>query len=190
MRVIDRNTSCTELATIVSQTLQQAGITAVLSGGAAVSIYTENRYQSNDLDFVTGERIVDLVAALAPLGFVRGSDRHLSHPDSEYYVEFPPGPLAIGGTIVSEWNQLETEFGTLQILSPTQVVMDRLSAYIHWNDLPSLDQAVMVAQNHSLEWKTLQAWCAEDGAIEQYETFRRALRKKQPPRDRYRSPDS
>ena len=76
MTPIDKNTSCTELAAIISQTLQRAGVTAVLSGGAAVSIYTENRYQSNDLDFVTSERVVDLIAALAPLGFLQGSDRH------------------------------------------------------------------------------------------------------------------
>ena len=188
--MIDKNTSCTELAAIISQALQRAGVTAVLSGGAAVSIYTENRYQSNDLDFVTSERIADLIEALAPLGFLRGSDRHLFHPDTEFFVEFPPGPLAIGSTIVSEWKQLETEFGTIQILSPTQVVMDRLAAYIHWSDPQSLDQAVMIAHHHSLEWKTLQAWCAEEGGIEQYETFRRALRKAQLSRDRPESSDS
>ncbi len=42
----------TELAAIVSDALQRVGIVATLSGGAAVSIYTENRYQSEDLDFV------------------------------------------------------------------------------------------------------------------------------------------
>lgn len=177
MSSINNKTSCLELAAIISQALQRAGVTAVLSGGAAVSIYSENRYQSSDLDFVTSERIANVVAALSPLGFVKGSDRHLSHPDSEFYVEFPPGPVAIGGTVITEWNQLETEFGTIQILSPTQVVMDRLAAYIHWNDPPSLDQAVMIAESHSLEWKALEAWCTEEGGIEKYETFRRALRK-------------
>lgn len=165
------------MAAIISQALQRAGITAVLSGGAAVSIYSENRYQSSDLDFVTSERIFNLVAALSPLGFVKGSDRHLSHPDSEFYVEFPPGPVAIGGTVITEWNQLETEFGTIQILSPTQVVMDRLAAYIHWHDQPSLDQAVLIAQNHSLEWGTIEDWIAKEGGQERYEVFRRAFRR-------------
>jgi len=165
------------MAAIISHALQGAGMTAVLSGGAAVTIYSDNRYQSSDLDFVTSERLIDLVAALSPLGFVKGSDRHLTHPNSDFYVEFPPGPVAIGSTIVTEWDQLESEFGTIQILSPTQMVMDRLAAYIHWNDPPSLDQAVLIAQNHSLAWKALETWCAGEGGLEKYEAFRRAYRK-------------
>ena len=51
--MISESTTLVELAAIVSETLEQAGIVATLSGGAAVSIYTENRYLSEDLDFVT-----------------------------------------------------------------------------------------------------------------------------------------
>ena len=40
---IDDGTTVTELA-LVSQTLEAAGIKATLSGGAAVSIYTDNEY--------------------------------------------------------------------------------------------------------------------------------------------------
>ena len=169
--------SCLELAAIIAETLQRAGLTAVLSGGAAVSIYSDDRYQSSNMDFVTSERIADLVAALAPLGFVKGSNRHLTHPNSDYYVEFPPGPVAIGSSVITEWDQLETEFGTIQILSPTQMVMDRLAAYIHWNDPPSLDQAVLIAQNHPLDWKALETWCAGEGGLEKYQAFRRAFGK-------------
>jgi len=42
-----------ELAAVVSEALEAADIIATLSGGAAVSIYTEYRYLSEDLDFVT-----------------------------------------------------------------------------------------------------------------------------------------
>jgi len=51
--MITRNTTLVELAAIVSDTLEREGIIATLSGGAVVSIYTENRYVSADLDFVT-----------------------------------------------------------------------------------------------------------------------------------------
>ncbi len=47
------DTTLTELAVIVSDTLEHEGIIATLSGGAAVSIYTEGRYVSKDLGFVT-----------------------------------------------------------------------------------------------------------------------------------------
>jgi hypothetical protein len=53
MAEINTSTSLEELAAIVSQALEAVGILATLSGGAAVSIYTNNRYQSEDLDFVS-----------------------------------------------------------------------------------------------------------------------------------------
>ncbi len=62
-------TTLQELAVIVSEALEQAGILATLSGGAAVSIYTDNQYQSYDLDFVTAASPRDLarVAVLLPV---------------------------------------------------------------------------------------------------------------------------
>lgn len=53
MARITQDTTVNELAAIISQALEAAGIVATLSGGAAVSVYTENDYQSYDLDFVT-----------------------------------------------------------------------------------------------------------------------------------------
>jgi len=49
-----------------SQTLEEAGITATLVGGAAVSIHSDNEHQSMALDFVTAAMRGSLVAALAP----------------------------------------------------------------------------------------------------------------------------
>lgn len=45
------------LAFLIYTTLNEHGIEAVLVGGACVSIYSENRYMSHDLDFVTYEDI-------------------------------------------------------------------------------------------------------------------------------------
>ena len=47
---ITTETTVDELAAIISQALEAAGIIATLSGGGAVSIYTSNEYQSEDLD--------------------------------------------------------------------------------------------------------------------------------------------
>jgi len=41
-----------EVAALVCTTLDQHGIRVVLSGGAVVSIYSHNEYQSKDLDFI------------------------------------------------------------------------------------------------------------------------------------------
>ena len=49
-----------ELAAFVNTQIKKNGIDCVLTGGACVSIYTENRYQSFDLDFET----VKILAAM------------------------------------------------------------------------------------------------------------------------------
>lgn len=50
---ITRRSGIKSVAVQVSQALTRAGITAVLTGGAAVSVYSANKYQSYDIDFVT-----------------------------------------------------------------------------------------------------------------------------------------
>lgn len=65
----DRATTLTELAVIVSTALSDADIVETLSGGAAVSIYSDNVYESADLDFVTSESNKTLTAVIGKLGY-------------------------------------------------------------------------------------------------------------------------
>ena len=55
---------------------------------------------------------------------------------------------AVGNKLVEKWSQLKIGTGTVHILTPTQMVMDRLAAYFNWNDPQSLDQAVWIAEEH------------------------------------------
>lgn len=164
---ITADTTLEELAAIVSQALEAAGIRATLSGGAAVSIYTENEYQSLDLDFVTSARRTQLIDALAPLGFLPDRNRrYFTHAQTDYFLEFPPGPVEFGNRLVRD-NQLaaiETTWGSLRIVTATQCVMDRLSAFWHWNDRQSWDQAVMVARHQHVDFDELTAFANGEGA--------------------------
>lgn len=157
----------TEMAARVSQALEAAGIRATLSGGAAVSIYSENQYQSVDLDFITSVRNQTIAPVLEALGFeyVRGR-REFYHPRAEYYLEFPSGPLAFGETTISdeEATVIATEYGPVRIITPTQAVMDRLAPYLHWKDPQAFDQAVMVAKRHDIDWAQVKAWADREGA--------------------------
>ncbi|PIS03395.1 MAG: hypothetical protein COT85_00335 [Chlamydiae bacterium CG10_big_fil_rev_8_21_14_0_10_42_34] len=56
-----------ELAAIISKKLQDHGIDSILVGGGCVSIYSHNRYQSYDLDYVTYEDIKKVANALEPI---------------------------------------------------------------------------------------------------------------------------
>jgi len=166
MGIITAETTLQELAALVSQTLEHAGIPATLSGGAAVSLYSDNEYQSHDLDFVSSEQLTVIGDAIAPLGFYRvGKARQFEHADTLWYVEFPPGPVAFGDTHIHHDDVpiLETEYGPLRIVTPTQIIMDRVAAYVYWKDNQSLDQAIMVASRQDVDWPTLYEWAERNG---------------------------
>ena len=58
-------TGIEELAVIISGALEAEGIIATLSGGGAVSIYSQNQYMSHDLDFVTSADPKRLIKAIS-----------------------------------------------------------------------------------------------------------------------------
>ena len=168
--MITEKTSLTELATIVSAALERQGIIATLSGGAAVSIYTDNRYVSEDLDFVTIALVKQLKMALEPLGFEHTGQPRLSvfdHPKARWYLEFPPAPISFGGTYVdpSQCALIETGAGKLRIITPTHSIMDRLVAAAAWNEPQSLEQALLVAdhQKGKIGWQQLDEFVIREG---------------------------
>jgi hypothetical protein len=175
--VITSETSLTELAAIVSDALERQGIIATLSGGAAVSIYTRNQYVSEDLDFVTVALVEQIKQALKPLGFKQAGQPRLSvfdHPNTNWYLEFPPAPLSFGGTYVdpSECALIDTSLGKLRIITPTHSVMDRLIAAAAWNEPQSLELALLVAehQEDKIDWKQIDEFVIREGIKDDRET--------------------
>jgi len=161
MTAISKNVSLKDLASIVCSTLDESGITAVLVGGGAVSIYSDNEYESYDLDFITTRTIDELSDALRPLGFTKDrTSRYFTHPETEIVLEFPSGVLAFGDTIASfeDTATLDCPLGTIRVITPTQAIMDRLAAFIYWNDYQSREQAILVARNNPVNWKELYDW--------------------------------
>jgi hypothetical protein len=96
MAEIKATATLKELAVIISEALEGAGIIATLSGGGAVSIYSDNQYMSHDLDFVTSADPRKLSKVLVPLGFVQTPSKRLfEHPHTDWLLEFPAGPLSM-----------------------------------------------------------------------------------------------
>ena len=188
---INQTTTMKDLAAIVSEALDAAGIVATLSGGSAVSAYTENRYESEDLDFVTAALLEELKPVLEPLGFVHTGSPRLSvfeHPATRWYLEFPPAPLTFGGTYIdaSDCAVLPTPAGNIRVITATHSVMDRLIAAASWHDVPSLEQAVLVAthQSEAIDWKQVDEWVEAEGIATAREVieFYRAINRTPPDR--------
>ena len=168
--MISAKTTLTDLAVIVSTALERRDIVATLSGGAAVSIYSDNRYVSQDLDFVTVARLDELKAALEPLGFEHTGSPRLSvfdHPKTKWYLEFPAAPISFGGTYIdpSKCALIDTGVGKLRIITPTHSVMDRLVAAASWSEPQSLEQALLVAdlQKNKIDWEQLDEFVIHEG---------------------------
>jgi hypothetical protein len=122
-----------ELAAFVSTHLQRHGIDVVLSGGACVAIYSNDAYISLDLDFIEIHftKRKELRTALAEIGFSE-KNRYFCHPETDFFLEFPTGPLAVGSEPVREIHTIVLSTGTLKLISPTDCVKDRMAAYYFW----------------------------------------------------------
>jgi hypothetical protein len=169
--------ACDEVAAIVCCTLEQHGIRVVLCGGAVVSIYSENDYESYDLDFVPLGLARKVDAAMEEMGF-RRRERHWAHPKTRYWVEFPSGPVQVGNAVVRQFAERSTAEGVLRLLPPTECVMDRLAGYFHWNDPQCLDQALAVARRNPVDLARIEAWSRSEGgeAVEKLRDFLDRLR--------------
>jgi hypothetical protein len=172
--LITASSTLRQVAFIVGTALADHGITAVLSGGGAATIYAPDAVQSRDLDF-----ILDYWGALGvtdepltKLGFRREAGTYI-HPETRFTLEFPKGPLAIGDELVTTWATLEDNGQVLNILSATDSARDRLAWFLFSRspDYSALAQAVAVAKNNLVNLDLIRDWCHREGCLDRYEIF-------------------
>lgn len=179
--MIDELTPVEEIAALVSEALGAAAIDAVLSGGAVVSIYSDNEYESYDLDFITSHSHAEIGRALAALGFARAPGRHFVHPRTRFIVEFPPAPVMVGEQLVTDFAEWKTPAGTIRLLTPTDAVKDRLSAFFHWSDRQALEQAVAIACRQPIDLADIKRWATREPgpSREKFDVFENRMRQRQ-----------
>lgn len=160
-----------QFAAAVVKQLNKHDISCVLVGGACVSIYTNNRHESKDLDFISPYSHKAIETALSEIGFKK-SGRYFIHPSSELYVEFPTGPVAIGNEVpVKPEGKLKVRDTQIIMYSPTQCVMDRLAAWFHWNDRRSLIHAIWVCEKQPVNIGKIKKWALKENELEKFEQF-------------------
>jgi len=167
--------SMEELGAYVCSALEKEGIKTVLSGGSCVEIYSNGRYTSDDIDLIDrfngGHRKIKEV--MEKLGFKEYKmKRYFVHEDTTLFIEFPRGPLGVGDAPVNTIASRKTETGILKLLTPTDCIKDRLSAYYHWDDKQSLDQAVWVAEENQFDMKSIELWSYKERMDEKFMLFK------------------
>lgn len=176
MRKISSKTTRKQLAAIIVDKLRQHKIDAVLVGGSVVSIYTKNKYESDDLDFICPADHKKIEAAMLELNFhKRGKD--FVHEQTSFTVEFPAGPIGIGDDQpVEPEGKIKVDGITITLLSPTQSIMDRLAWFFYSNDRQCLDQAVWIAESHPVQFDKVRDWARKEGQQEKLEVFLNRLK--------------
>ncbi len=166
-----------EIAAYIAEHLYTNGIEVVLTGGSCVSIYTNNRYLSYDLDFIERGQALrkKITACLQQIGFIE-KNRYFTHPETQYFIEFPAGPLAIGDEPVEDIANLEFDTGSLRLLTATDCVKDRLAAFYHWKDRQCLEQAIMVAHANEVDLQEVARWSRHEGMENEFEQIKPLLK--------------
>ena len=172
-----KNMSQSELAAYIQDSLLIEGINVVLSGGSAVSFYSSNKYVSKDLDLINANfaKRSKIKAVMEKLGF-QERVRYFINPVTNFFVEFPDGPLSVGEEPVKEVSEFELATGTLRIVSPTDCVKVRLCAFYFWNDQQGLAQAVLVTKSQTVDLKEIKRWSKVEGKLNEFEVFLNKLK--------------
>jgi hypothetical protein len=168
--MIDENSNLEDVCYAVAEALRGMQTEAVLTGGSAATIYAPNAYTSLDADFVF-MRPPDrgaLEKALAAIGFRSSKTSGMfEHTKSKYTLDFPKGPLAVGGDYVRTTQTVERNGRKLQVLTPTDCVRDRLAHFFFWDDYTALTTAVAVMQSSyggEVDFDAVRAWAQREGS--------------------------
>lgn len=159
---IDAQSSLTDVCFEVCTALGRGGITAVLTGGSAATVYAPAVYQSRDADFVITMNAAGGATILEQLGYV-GRGGTYAHAENQYTLEFPRGPLAIGDDLIRTWDTLRKGDRVLHILSRTDCVRDRLMWFYVQNDRSALAAAIGVAGSGAIDADLVRSWSAREG---------------------------
>lgn len=159
-----------ELAGYVSEELRKRGIETILVGGACVTIYSNNRYQSSDLDFITYEDMKKVTSALAELGFIK-KQKYYRHKDCPWFIEFVSPPVAVGDEPIREFNRVQTALGVIKLLRPVDSVKDRLASFYHWNDKQGLEQAINICSEQEIDLQEVERWSQQENQLEKFKIF-------------------
>jgi hypothetical protein len=183
---LSERSSLGAVAAAVAGALRSQGIPAVLTGGACAALYSEGAYHSRDLDFIVVGSVTRAAMnfAMASVGFTPKRDRYV-HPRARFYVEFPRGPLAIGGEYRIRPVAHTISHGRILMLSATDSCRDRLAAFYHWDDRRSLTVAAWIVVRNRVNLNTLRRWSAAEGATTGFEEFLaeiRGVRRRMAPR--------
>ena len=151
----------------------------MLVGGAAVELYTGGAYRTGDLDFV-GKVPSDISRMLEGAEF-RKRGRHWIHEESQIFIEFPAAEfdrnVRIDAIRIDPW--------TVVLLSPEDVLVDRLAAWKFWLVPVEGINAYLLyrARGQAMDARRLDEAAGVEGVADELESLRRFGDRDREPRE-------
>lgn len=168
--------SLRDLAGFLSEELRKRGIDTILVGGACATIYSKNRYQSYDLDYITYQDMKVVKKILLELGFAE-ENKYFKHKECPWIVEFVSPPVAVGNEPIHQFNQVMTPLGMIKMLFPVDSVKDRLTSFYHWNDKQGLEQAINICLEQEVDLQEVEKWSFRENQEAKFQLFLKQLSK-------------
>jgi hypothetical protein len=169
-----------ELAGLLYHHLKEDGIEVILVGGSCVTIYSNNRYFSSDLDYVSHQDFHKIEESLKKIGFIKNG-KIFKHPQCQFLIDFVTQPVSIGDEIITKFEEISTEYGSFKLLTVTDCVKDRLASFYHWDDRQGLNQALDVCMDHKININKIREWSKKQGFEDKFLIFEEELKKSKMP---------
>ena len=105
------------------------------------------------------------------LEFKKDGRYYKHHECTHLFLEFRSFPASIGEDYNIRPDEIEIEETVIKIFSPTDCVRDRLASFAFFNAYECLDQAVLVAKEHEINYKKVEDWCKSENILSKYKEF-------------------
>lgn len=151
----------------------------VLVEGAAVELYTSGAYRTSDLDFV-GRISTEVSKVLSAEGFEKRG-RHWVHEGQRLFIELPASAFDRNVRV----DTIRIEGWTIVLLSPEDVLVDRLAAWKFWRVPVEGINAYLLyrARAASMDTKRLNETARAEDVSDALESLRRFGRRARDPQE-------
>jgi excisionase family DNA binding protein len=159
---------------VLTEQLQKKGILPVVVGGSAVEFYTAGGYATGDIDIAAPTKPVDEV--LKGWDF-RREGRYWLNEKLGILIEAPVSFLE--AEKLKKLSEIEVDELKVYMIGIEDIIVDRLSAYVHWKSQDDRLWAKELIALHweEMDWDYLRKNAETEDVLSALETIRREIGK-------------
>lgn len=146
---------------ILTERLEEEGITPVVIGGAAVEFYTRDWYSTSDIDLAIDKSKRDEFYEVMEEFDFEKDGRMWVKEDLNLYVEIPGD---INNIDEEKLTEVETEARKAYVIGLEDIIFDRIQVAEHWESKSDREQAVRMGASFydEIDWDYVRKRCSEE----------------------------